>query len=306
MTARVLIVDDDNAIREAMQEFIEMAKFSVLTAANAEQAIDILKENPVDVVITDILMEGMSGLELTDHIKKNYDCDVIVMTGFSADYSYEEAVNKGANDFVFKPIRFEELLLRLKRVLNERKLTQDRIQMLAKLKKLAITDGLTKLYNSRYFYNQLELEVDRFRRYNHPLSLLLIDIDHFKQYNDAYGHIEGDKVLVKLGRVIQSCLRKMDTGYRYGGEEFTIILPETASDEAKIVAERIKSTLKKERFTPNSDKTVEITISIGLTEYSPTENTTSFVQRADKAMYISKKSGRNKITVLPHDDAPEK
>ncbi len=304
MTARILIVDDDTAIRESMQEFIEMADYDVITAMSAENAIKILKDNEIDVVITDIMMGGMSGLELTGHIKKNYNSDVIVMTGFSEDYSYEEAVNKGANDFVFKPIRYEELLLRLKRVLNERKLTQDRIQMLAKLKKLAITDGLTKLYNSRYFYNQLELEVDRFRRYSHPLSLLLIDIDHFKQYNDAYGHIEGDKVLVKLGRVIQSCLRKMDTGYRYGGEEFTIILPETASDEAKIVAERVKLTLKEEKFTPGPNKNVEITISIGLTEYSSSESITSFVQRADKAMYLSKKSGRNKITVLPPENDP--
>ena len=299
MTASVLIVDDEKAIREAMEEFIQMAGFDVRTAVSAEEAIAVLEETSIDVVITDIMMSGMSGLELTGIIKKNYNSDVIVMTGFCADYSYEEAINKGANDFVFKPIRFEELLLRLKRVLNERKLTHDRIQMLKKLKKLAITDGLTNLYNSRYFYSQLELEVDRYRRYNHPLSLLLLDIDLFKQYNDAYGHIEGDKVLVKLGKVIKSCLRRMDTGYRYGGEEFTIILPETGSEEAKVVAERVKTTLNEATFTPEPGTTVQITISIGLTEYSPNEDIASFVQRADRAMYMSKESGRNTITVLP-------
>lgn len=299
MTARILIVDDDKAIRESMHEFIEMAGFDVESASSAEEAIEILKIRETDVVITDIMMTGITGLELTGIIKKNYTSDVIVMTGFCEDYSYEEAINKGANDFVFKPLRFEELLLRLKRVLNERKLTKDRIQMLEKLKKLAITDGLTNLYNSRYFYSQLELEVDRFRRYNHPLSLLLLDIDHFKQYNDSFGHIEGDKVLVKLGKVIRSCLRRMDTGYRYGGEEFTIILPETTSEEARIVAERLKATLKEASFNPCLGKEVKITISIGITEYSPKEDISSFVQRADKAMYISKESGRDRITVLP-------
>ncbi|MBU0992242.1 MAG: diguanylate cyclase [Proteobacteria bacterium] len=299
MAASILIVDDDTAIRESMQEFIQMSNFDVDTAASAEEAIEILEDKEIDVVITDIMMTGMSGLELTGIIKKNYNTDVIVMTGFCADYSYEEAINKGANDFVFKPIRFEELILRLKRVLNERKLTKDRIQMLEKLKKLAITDGLTNLYNSRYFYSQLELEVDRFRRYNHPLSLLLLDIDHFKQYNDAFGHIEGDKVLVKLGKVIKSCLRRMDTGYRYGGEEFTIILPETGSEEARVVAERVKSTLMEATFSPVPGKEIQITISIGLTEYALNEEIASFVQRADRAMYMSKESGRDQITSLP-------
>jgi diguanylate cyclase (GGDEF)-like protein len=305
MTARILIVDDDKAIRESMHEFIQMAGFDVTSASSAEEAIEILKIRETDVVITDIMMAGITGLELTGIIKKNYTSDVIVMTGFCADYSYEEAINKGANDFVFKPLRFEELLLRLKRVLNERKLTKDRVQMLEKLKKLAITDGLTNLYNSRYFYSQLELEVDRFRRYNHPLSLLLLDIDHFKDYNDSFGHIEGDKVLVKLGKVIRSCLRRMDTGYRYGGEEFTIILPETTSEEARIVAERLKATLKEATFNPCPGKEIKITISMGITEYTPKEDISSFVQRADKAMYISKESGRDRITVLPADPSDQ-
>jgi len=105
----------------------------------------MLQSESVDVVITDIMLPGMDGLELTDRIRKNFEVDVIVMTGYSGDYSYEEAISKGASDFVFKPVRFEELLLRLRRVLKERRLTQERIQMLEKLKRLSITDGLTKL-----------------------------------------------------------------------------------------------------------------------------------------------------------------
>ena len=299
MEARILIVDDDAAIRDSMHEFVEMSGYRSSTADSAEAALEALKLDGADVVITDIMLPGMDGLELTDRIKKNYDIDVIVMTGYSGDYSYEEAISKGASDFVFKPVRFEELLLRLRRVLKERQLTQERVHMLEKLKRLSITDGLTKLYNSRYFYNQLKAEIDRTARYQRPLSLLLLDIDKFKEYNDGYGHLEGDKVLLRLGQIIKSCLRKMDSAYRYGGEEFTVILPETEGDEAATVAERIRSAVEADQFFPqNSNQPISITISIGVTEYHDREDVAIFVQRADKAMYLSKQSGRNRVSCL--------
>jgi two-component system cell cycle response regulator len=296
--ARILIVDDDAAIRDSMNEFVEMAGFSSCTATSAEEALNLLEINNIDVVITDIMLPGMDGLELTDRIKKNHEIDVIVMTGYSGDYSYEEAISKGASDFVFKPVRFEELLLRLRRVLKERRLTQERIHMLEKLKRLSITDGLTQLYNSRYFYNQLKIEIDRTARYQRPLSLLLLDIDNFKEYNDRYGHLEGDKILIRLGQVIKGCLRKMDSAYRYGGEEFTIILPETEGDEAATVAERIRTAVQAERFNPQKNRTISITISIGVTEFNLNEDVAVFVQRADKAMYQSKQGGRNRVSCL--------
>ena len=299
LEARVLIVDDDAAIRESMNEFVDMSGYQSVTAISAEEALSKLAAESVDVVITDIMLPGMDGLELTDRIKKEYDIDVIVMTGYSGDYSYEEAISKGASDFVFKPVRFEELLLRLRRVLKERRLTQERVHMLDKLKRLSITDGLTKLYNSRYFYNQLKAEIDRTSRYERPLSLLLLDIDQFKEYNDNFGHLEGDKVLVRLGQVIKSCLRKMDSAYRYGGEEFTVILPETEGDEAATVAERIRSSVSLEKFFPKDQgEHYTITISIGVTEYIRDEEVAIFVQRADKAMYLSKQSGRNRVSCL--------
>ena len=143
MTPHILIVDDDLSIRDAMYEFVEISGYEASVASSAEEAMEVLSENVVEIVITDILLPGMDGLALTDRIKRNHDIDVIVMTGYSTEYSYEEAISKGASDFVFKPVRFEELLLRLKRVLNERRLNHERIQMLEKLKKLSITDGLT-------------------------------------------------------------------------------------------------------------------------------------------------------------------
>jgi diguanylate cyclase (GGDEF)-like protein len=301
MKVRILIVDDDVGITESMQQFIEMAGYEAFSVNNAEEALEFLKKKPVQIVITDILLPGMNGLELTDLVKRDYDTDVLVMTGYSQEYSYEEAVSKGASDFVFKPIRYEELLLRIKRVINERQLTKERIHMLRRLQKLAITDSLTKLYNSRHFYTQIELEVDRSNRYGHPLALLLLDIDHFKEYNDSFGHLEGNKVLHAIGGIIRSCLRKMDSAYRYGGEEFTIVLPETTGEEAEIVANRIRSAIECETFTPELGRTEGVTVSIGVTEYCLKEEIAAFVHRSDKAMYQSKTNGRNQVTCLYHN-----
>ena len=300
---KILIVDDDAGTRDTMQEFMKNSGYSSFTASSADEALELLKSDIVDIVITDIILTGMDGLELTDFIKQNYDIDVIVMTGYSEKYSYEDAINKGASDLVFKPIRYKELMLRLKRVLKERQLTKERTQMLKALEKLAITDGLTKLYNSRHFYSQLEIEIDRCNRYGHSLALLLLDIDHFKKCNDTYGHLEGDKVLVRLGQIIKTCLRTMDSAYRYGGEEFTIILPETTGKEAKNVAKRISAAVESVRFTPKTGEDFSITISIGVTEYFKEEQLSTFIHRADQAMYKSKEKGRNRISFLAAEKA---
>jgi two-component system, cell cycle response regulator len=287
----ILIVDDDSTVRFLMNEFMETVGYKSHMAASGHEALELMQTRQVDVVITDIMMPGMDGLELTERIHGEYNCEIIVMTGYSGDYSYEEVINKGASDFVFKPVRFEELLLRLKRVLKERYLKEE-------LRKLAITDDLTRLFNARHFYKQLELEVDRCTRYQHPLSLLLLDIDHFKDFNDNFGHLEGNYVLSWLGQAIQSCLRRMDTAYRYGGEEFTVILPETSGDEAQTVAERISEGVRTKQFTPNPEQPVSVTISIGVTEYQADEPLETFIKRADMAMFHSKQTGRNRITYL--------
>jgi len=303
MSSKIHVVDDDNDIRELMLQYLEINNFKVSSSSSAEDAILYLKKNSVDLVITDINMPGINGLELTRHIKKKYDISVIIITGYPQEYSYENAVGTetGANDFVFKPIRFEELTLRINRALEEQKLKRERDEMIERLKELAITDSLTNLFNSRHFSDQLTKELDRHSRYNHPISLLLLDIDFFKSYNDTYGHVEGDKVLAGLGWIIKYCLRTMDSGYRYGGEEFTIILPETKIAEATLVAERIQKLLKEKPVSAKKER--EITVSIGITEYLHGESSIKFVKRADKAMYMSKKNGRNKITILT-DDKP--
>jgi two-component system cell cycle response regulator len=298
---RILIVDDKPEVRNSMSEYMRLAGFVAESVASAEDALELLRNNLFDLVITDIVLPGLGGLELTRFVKKEHNADVVVMTGYSDNFSYEGAISIGASDFVIKPVRLEELLLRVRRVLRERELTQERNRMMEKLQKLAVTDGLTGLFNSRHFFTQLELEVDRSSRYKHPLALLLIDIDHFKDYNDTFGHLEGDKVLMCFSQILRSCLRANDTAFRYGGEEFTVILPETGAEEARTVAQRIRAAVEAEVLAPPTGRIVSITISIGLSEYCPPEKMTAFINRADAAMYLSKQNGRNRVSVLLAD-----
>jgi diguanylate cyclase (GGDEF)-like protein/PAS domain S-box-containing protein len=162
-------------------------------------------------------------------------------------------------------------------------------------RELSIIDDLSQLYNSRHFYAQLEIEIERSNRYLQSLTLLLLDIDKFKDFNDAYGHIEGDQVLTRIGRVIKRCLRYPDSAYRYGGDEFTIMLPMATSEDGMITAKRIQTELRKEDFSPVSGQEVYMTVSIGLAQYKPKEEMKAFVKRVDKLMYQAKKEGRDRI-----------
>ncbi|MBW2631430.1 MAG: GGDEF domain-containing protein [Deltaproteobacteria bacterium] len=180
---------------------------------------------------------------------------------------------------------------------TDRKLAGDALRESEKMyRALSITDALTGLYNSRYFYDQLRSEIERADRYHHPLSLLLLDIDDFKDFNDTYGHLEGDEVLVRLGEVIRNCLRKTDSAYRYGGEEFTVAMPETTGDAATILAERIRKEFENEKFYPlGGGKAVHKTVSIGVTQYISQEELRMFLKRTDSNMYRAKGQGKNRV-----------
>jgi diguanylate cyclase (GGDEF)-like protein/PAS domain S-box-containing protein len=182
------------------------------------------------------------------------------------------------------------------RDITERKKVEDALQESERrYREMSIIDDLTQLYNSRHFYDQLKKEIERSNRYGHPLTLLLLDLDKFKAFNDAYGHVEGDYVLSRLGPVIKGCLRETDSAYRYGGEEFTIMLPITTGKEGITTAKRIQTEFRKEAFSPVLGQEVYMTVSIGLAQYKPTEEMKAFVHRVDQIMYRAKKSGRDRI-----------
>lgn len=163
-------------------------------------------------------------------------------------------------------------------------------EMERKLRSLSRTDYLTGLYNTRYFYEKIEEETRRSERYEGPFSLLYIDIDNFKRCNDTHGHQTGDQVLQKFSKVVNSQLRKVDSAFRYGGEEFIVLLPETGEKGAREVTERIRRKVEQQLFPPYG-----ITVSIGVAQYRVGED---IVQQADQAMYRAKRQGKNKVCVF--------
>ena len=166
-------------------------------------------------------------------------------------------------------------------------------------RQLSITDDLTRLYNSRHFFKQLEAEIERTNRYGHPLSLLIIDLDDFKLYNDTYGHIAGDRVLKNVGEILRKSLRKTDSAYRYGGEEFAVILPESEGDETLHFADRIRQAFESQASLAQPEESMGVTVSIGVAQYIRPEDITAFIKRTDKNMYIAKNSGKNRIFYRP-------
>jgi diguanylate cyclase (GGDEF)-like protein len=200
----------------------------------------------------------------------------------SARYIYESGKLKGSTGVVYN--------------ITEHKQAEDALrESEQRYRDLSIIDDLTQLYNSRHFYAQLEREIERSNRYEQPLTLLMLDLDNFKTFNDTYGHVEGDYVLSRLGQVIKRCLRETDSAYRYGGEEFTIMLPMTTSEEGIVTAKRIQTELRKEAFSPVLGEEVYLAISIGLAQYKPKEEMKAFVHRVDQLMYKGKKNGKGRI-----------
>lgn len=162
-------------------------------------------------------------------------------------------------------------------------------------KMLSFIDGLTRLYNRRHFDEQLKMETDRMIRYGQPLTILFLDVDNFKNFNDSYGHGDGDKVLSLLGKILVKCLRTVDFAHRYGGEEFTVMLPSTNLKEGIIVAEKIRTQFSREIITTTSNEKVSMTISVGVAEYIQSESSESFLKRVDTRMYEAKTTGKNKV-----------
>jgi diguanylate cyclase (GGDEF)-like protein len=304
MVLKILVVEDDVVVSNLLVEFLIKSGFKTESAKSAEEAEKILKNEEINTVITDIKLPGTDGIKFTNSIKKKYNLDVIVMTGYSSEYSYEDAIKNGASDLIFKPVKLNELILRINRVIKERSLLDERDKMIKELKKLTIEDPLTGLYNSRHFFDQLDKEIKRSDRYLHPISLMFIDIDNFKGINDTYGHLIGDEILALIAKRIKACLRSNDAAYRFAGDEFTIILPETTYSEAKFVADRILAKFAHESLVINEKEISEITLSIGIAEYQMNEGNQQFVHRADVTMYEAKQRGGNSVIISPDAKAP--
>jgi diguanylate cyclase (GGDEF)-like protein len=299
MAIKILVVEDDVDFSKTLMEFLNESGFETITANSAEEAEEILKKKEINLVLADIKLPGMDGIKLAKNVKKKYNVGIIIMTAYGSEYSFEDVIKNGANDLIIKPFKFNELLLRIKKVIKELSLLDHHEKMINALKRLTIEDALTGLYNSRHFYDQLDKEIKRSVRYSHPISLIFIDVDNLKEINDNYGHMIGDKILRRIAKRIKACLRSNDSAYRFAGDEFTLILPETTASKAKFVADRILSRFANESFVVNKLEISKITLSIGIAEYQLNEKNQQFVHRADLTMYEAKQQGGNRVIVSP-------
>lgn len=285
----ILFVDDDESIRMALSAMAESLKYNYLVASDSFEAIEVLKSTPVDLVLSDVVMPGMDGLELLDYIKKHHkNTDVIISTGFSEKATYAEVINAGAIDFIKKPVDRAELEAKLARAVRERKLVRE-------LERLSMHDSLTSLLNRRSFDERFPYEVERAHRQNYSVILAVIDVDNFKDYNDKFGHPAGDEVLIGLGKIMVECTReKVDMCFRLGGDEFGVLLPQASFDQGVEIAQRILSKFVAKRFG-------ETTLSIGLVackrdkSLSLEDDERRMKEQADQAMYDAKNGGKNCI-----------
>lgn len=299
---QILIVDDDIAVMRTLSMELCNIGYSCLTAQNGYDALLLLEKHykNVGLVISDWIMPELDGLELLTNIRKNIkfkDVAFLMLTSKGYEEDIVRGLDAGANDFIKKPFKYSEFLARIKNLLKAYELQKE-------LKEMAVKDCLTGLYNQRYFRECLQSEIERVRRYGGDLSLIMLDIDHFKQFNDRYGHQTGDFILRTLGQLTAALLRKVDTPCRCGGEEFIIILPSTAGAGAEILAERIRESVEQYHFDKDGD-CFRVTCSLGVATYDKNGDTPqSFIDKVDMAMYASKNQGRNRVTVF-HGLTPE-
>lgn len=315
----VLVVDDEETLRIIIGSVLEDDGYEVTTAATGEEALEKFKANPFKLVISDIIMPGMSGMNLLKEIKEiSPETEVVIMTSQASVETAINAVGGGAYDYLVKP--FDELEL-ISGVVNQAfekiRLSEEDKNLVGELKEknieladaidnlseLANRDGLTGLHNYRFFHEYLASEIVRSERYKREFSLLFIDIDNFKNYNDKLGHPSGDELLRTLSVIVKKFLRKSDFFARYGGEEFTVILPEMSKDNAIKVANSIREIVAKHHF-PGGEKQPggKLTVSVGLAAY-PDDGKTGeeLLDKADQALYRSKHTGRNRVCVYGVD-----
>jgi two-component system chemotaxis response regulator CheY len=297
---RLLVVDDDALLRRSLNLQLTRAGYEVHEAEDGQTAWEMIEREGTRFVITDWNMPGLSGPELVQRIREaglpGYTY-IMMLTAHSEKPDVVAGLQSGADDYLTKPFDMDELRARVAigaRILAlESRLTESRNSAA----ELAVRDGLTALYNRRAFDERLADEVQRAVRYQRPLSLLMIDIDNFKMYNDRHGHPQGDVLLRELSSLFLGCVRSTDFVARYGGEEFTVILPETAAANAAAVAGTI---LERVCAYPFAGRETQpggaLTVSIGVAGHDDSQpEPARLLSAADQALYRAKGLGRNRV-----------
>lgn len=292
MHEKILVVDDNKNNVMLLVQILEEQNYEVMTLDRGENIVEEVLNGKPDCILLDIMMYEVDGIQACKNLKmqeETKEIPVIMVTAKAASLDLEEAFEAGAFDYIKKPIDEIEVLARLKVALNFYNKQKN-------LENIAMMDGLTGLYNHRLVLELLEKELYRSTRKETSLVFAMIDIDYFKSVNDEYGHQVGDKVLKNVGNKILENVRTGDIVGRYGGEEFSIVLPGCSEDEAKIISERIRNLIE-ENIIVIDQQEIKVTVSIG-TFYKGKRcelKGEEIVRRADELLYQAKRNGRNRV-----------
>ena len=299
-----MIIDDDPGLRKTLSDILKAKGYETATASTGAEGTAALEKGFTNIVIIDLGLPDMPGINVLEKVKASSpSSEAIILTGNATLDSAIEATNRGAFSYLLKPYDIDQLLLQMSRAIDKQQASEMVMKQNAELQRMnselkalyeetksfSLHDPLTGLGNRRLLHNYIDKGIGSAKRYGDRFSVLMADIDRFKKYNDTYGHAEGDRLLVRLSKILTGEVRCADWVFRYGGEEFLIMLPETGYVRAAEAADRLRKAV---------EERAGVTVSIGVAEYSgPAESTEGLIERADAALYKAKENGRNRVEI---------
>jgi len=316
---KILVVDDSRTIRAGIANLIGRMGHTVIEAENGEEALRLFAEEQPELVLIDVMMPVMDGYEAAKRMRQSQGDDwvpIIFLSSMEADQDLDRAIDAGGDDYLVKPVSFVVLNAKIRALHRtesvRRKLVEASgtlVTLNKELENLSRYDGLTELANRRYLDESLLTEVRRAARAREPLSFILSDVDHFKAYNDHYGHQAGDICLKQVATVLRSAARRpADLAARYGGEEFAMVLPETPLEGAITVASAVArgvAELGIEHARSSTGKAVTLSQGIVSCVPGPEISPGQLIERADRALYEAKGQGRNRYVAFATQEAKE-
>jgi diguanylate cyclase (GGDEF)-like protein len=300
---KILIADDSVVSRRLLEATLRKWGYDVMVACDGAEALELLqRKDAPGLIILDWMMPGMTGVEVCRRIRQR-DSEpytyILLLTSKSQKEDLIEGMDAGADDYISKPFDPNELQVRLRAGIRLVDLQSQLLKAREELREQATRDSLTRLWNRSSILNELTRELARSERDRRPLGLVIVDLDHFKQVNDTYGHLAGDAVLREAARRMQNSIRQYDSIGRYGGEEFLILFPGCGEVDCVAQADRLRKQLAQAEMSVN-DSSLRVTASFGVTVSVPGEVRTqeALIRTADEALYVAKRSGRNRVEVL--------
>jgi diguanylate cyclase (GGDEF)-like protein len=314
---KILVADDREDNLGLLREWLSSQDYYVRCARDGREALEIARQDPPDLILLDKVMPEVDGLTVARELKKEdrfSTVPIIVVTGREDTRRHTIFDETGADDLIMKPLSFEEVDTRVRTMLKKREVfraleraNEELRRANERMARLVKFDEKTQLCNYRHFMERLHDELKRTRRYGNHLTLLMLDLDHFKTVNDRFGHLTGDQVLKEFGQIMRRSARETDLVARYGGEEFAILLPQTTAVQGQRLADRIRRATEATSFCrDDGHPDLRITVSAGVSTFPINDRILTpedLVRCADDALYRAKDAGRNRTEVDPRSIA---